>query len=120
MVNESDDGNVIEESVLQTLMEGVGPGINRIVDLYLKVAPERLTAIKDAINDKDYPTLTNQAHSLKGASRQFGANMLAEVAYEIEKKGRVQEVNGLDELTEQLAIETEKVVNNLNKRFNKV
>ncbi len=63
-----------------------------IIEQYTKTTQNNVNLIEDAIQQCDFETLEQAAHSIKGSSAQFGATQLNTVAIEIEslaKKGNM-------------------------------
>lgn len=66
----------------------LGPGFIRILGYYREDGAKSLSQIEQAMRDKNTVGLVIPAHTLKGESRQFGANPLAAVAETIENAAR--------------------------------
>ena len=66
----------------------LGPGFIRILGYFREDGAKSVAAIEAAMRDKDTVALVIPAHTLKGESRQFGAEPLAEVAEKIETVAR--------------------------------
>jgi CheY-like chemotaxis protein len=80
-----------------------------VFNSYLEDAPQRLQAIQDAITNQDALMLQKSAHALKSLSVTVGAVYLAELAGELEVKGRTGSLNYVQSLMEQLTQEYENV-----------
>lgn len=80
-----------------------------VFNSYLEDAPQRLQAIQDAITNQDALMLQKSAHALKSLSVTVGAVHLAELAGELEVKGRTGLVGHVESLIEQLTQEYENV-----------
>ncbi len=66
---------------------------DHIIRYYLDDTPEKLRAIRDAIENGDFSALTYLLHSLKGSSANVGGDLLSKVAQEMEiacKRGDYQ------------------------------
>lgn len=66
----------------------LGPGFIRILGYFREDGAKSVAAIEQAMREKDTVALVIPAHTLKGESRQFGAEPLAEVAEKIENVAR--------------------------------
>jgi len=66
----------------------LGPGFIRILSYFREDGAKSLAAIEQAMHSQDTVALVIPAHTLKGESRQFGAEPLAAVAEQIEQTAR--------------------------------
>ncbi|MBN1846919.1 MAG: response regulator, partial [Sedimentisphaerales bacterium] len=66
-------------------LDGDIQALQEIADLYLSSTEENLQQLRDACQKQDVDLLLHQAHSLKGASANVGADRLAQLALEIEQ-----------------------------------
>ena len=82
----------IDQAHLGELKESVGSAFVRMVEAYVEDLPGLITSLEDAINNKDAEQVQHYAHSIKGSSKNFGANELALVAKELEDLGRDKQV----------------------------
>jgi len=82
----------IDVSALQSLRELQIPGepdpVRELVDLFLEDAAPRLERLQNALDAMDRPTLTANAHSLKGSASNLGARILAGYCAEVERQSR--------------------------------
>ncbi|MCP4675580.1 MAG: response regulator [Deltaproteobacteria bacterium] len=60
----------------------------RIVDLFLIDIPKQISKLEYCIAEDDCAQATHQAHTIKGAAANLGANDLSTFAFEMEKAGR--------------------------------
>ena len=67
----------------------LGPGFIRILSYYREDGAKSVAAIEQAMHSQDTVALVIPAHTLKGESRQFGAEPLAAVAEQIEQVARI-------------------------------
>lgn len=58
--------------------------LNAVVEEYIKAVPDQLAELKKAVKANDVEVTHRTAHSIKGASLNVGANIMAEKAQEIE------------------------------------
>ncbi|MEO8618153.1 MAG: Hpt domain-containing protein [Sphingomicrobium sp.] len=66
----------------------LGPGFIRILGYYREDGAKSIAQIEQAMREKNTVALVIPAHTLKGESRQFGAEPLAEIAENIENIAR--------------------------------
>ncbi len=82
--------------------------LNEMLNEFLEFAQGQITQIAGAIDKSDLPVLTREAHSIKGAAANLGAETLAKTALELELLGKQEQLNGarelLDKLNEQIQI----------------
>lgn len=67
----------------------LGPGFIRILGYYREDGAKSVAAIEAAMHEQNTVALVIPAHTLKGESRQFGAEPLAAVAEKIETVARM-------------------------------
>lgn len=77
-----------DEAVLQSLTGGNAGDLRALLDDYLASTREDLAGLGIARAAGDLPTLTRQAHKLKGAARTVGALELADAAERLEAAAR--------------------------------
>jgi len=63
-----------------------------------------LALINEGLVAEDAAKVADAAHSIKGASASLGVEGVREIASELEKKGRANDLSQTRELAEQLAI----------------
>ncbi len=82
---------------------------------FLDLAKNQITEISRSIEDSDAESLTEKAHSIKGASANLGAEQFAQTALELERCGKESQLDNanalLGKLNEQLR-EVEEFVRN--------
>lgn len=59
--------------------------LNRVAVMFVKTTPEQLVQLQTSIMTCDYDTAQRLAHTLKGASANIGAELLADVCARLEK-----------------------------------
>lgn len=65
-----------------------GAFLKELIDIYLADVPVRVQEIEQNLQAGNFPALTRAAHSIKGASGNFGARRLAKAALVIESAGK--------------------------------
>ena len=84
-----DDGDGIIDWVhFEKSRAELGPGFIRILGYFREDGAKSVAQIEQAMREQDTVALVIPAHTLKGESRQFGADPLAEVAERIEDVAR--------------------------------
>lgn len=84
-----DDGSDIIDWVLfERSRAELGPGFIKILSYFREDGAKSVMAIEQAMHEKNAVALVIPAHTLKGESRQFGAEPLADVAENIEQVAR--------------------------------
>ncbi|MFN8640583.1 MAG: Hpt domain-containing protein [Candidatus Binatia bacterium] len=74
---------------LRSLQEdGEDDLLAELIDLFLQDAPDRLAAIREAVNGGDWVGLAERAHSLKGSCGSLGAVQMAALCARLEAMGR--------------------------------
>ena len=62
--------------------------IRAVVEGFLADVPSRLTALAQSFEGSDVPALTREAHSIKGAAANLGAEALRQAAARVEQAGK--------------------------------
>ena len=83
-----DSAHVIDWTYFEKSRAELGPGFIRILGYYREDGEKSVARIEQAMHDHNTVELVIPAHTLKGESRQFGAEPLAEVAERIENIAR--------------------------------
>ena len=84
-----DEGHdIIDWAYFEETRRTLGPGFIRILGYFREDGMTSLQKIENAMHAHDTAALVIPAHTLKGESRQFGAEPLAEVAEKIEMTAR--------------------------------
>jgi len=63
-----------------------------IIDDFLKQMPDKLFAVKKALDNEDLPLVQREAHIIKGASGNVGALTMQEIAEQIEIAGKEKDL----------------------------
>lgn len=83
-----DSSDIVDWQYFEKSRAELGPGFIRILGYYREDGEKSVARIEQAMHDQDTVALVIPAHTLKGESRQFGAEPLAEVAERIENTAR--------------------------------
>ena len=79
---------LIDWAHFERARDELGPGFIKILGYYREDGSKSIAALEEAMHDKDTVALVIPAHTLKGESRQFGAEPVAELAERIEEIAR--------------------------------
>ena len=95
--------------------------IVELIDLYLKDAPQRILAIREAALAQDWVLLKRAVHNLKGSSSSLGVRYVAETCKKLEAIECDHSPKGIDELLQELDNEiaraTEALLSERQRRF---
>ena len=84
-----DDGlDIIDWVHFEKCRAELGPGFIRILSYFREDVSKSIAAIEQAMHEQNTVALVIPAHTLKGESRQFGAEPIAAVAEQIEQTAR--------------------------------
>ncbi len=103
------DNKQLDLSVFNTLKEMFADKFSFAVDSHTTSAKNNIKRIENALEKGDASELEHAAHSLKGASGQFGAMKLSELAKQMEQFGKDGELEKAKEIIDELKISREEV-----------
>lgn len=83
-----DESDIVDWVYFEKSRAELGPGFIRILGYYREDGEKSVAKIEQAMHEQNTVALVIPAHTLKGESRQFGAEPLAEVAEKIENVAR--------------------------------
>jgi len=83
--------------------------LQEVADLFLVDTPQLMSAIEDAIEEEDGPTLRQAAHSLKGSLGSFAARRAMDCAQRLETMGRDSNMAQTRDAYQALAREIERL-----------
>lgn len=83
-----DGSDIIDWVHFERSRAELGPGFIKILGYFREDGTKSVAAIEQAMHEKSTVALVLPAHTLKGESRQFGAEPLAAVAENIEQVAR--------------------------------
>lgn len=93
---------IVDKMLLLNAFDGDWSFFKEIVDVFLGDFPRLMDDLRRANTEGDCDLLLRSAHSLKGMLRNFQAESAAEVAFEIEKKARAENFDGVQANIEHL------------------
>lgn len=79
-----DNGHLVDWTAFQAARSELGAGFVRILGYFKEDGTKSVQSIEDAMRNGNAAALVLPAHTLKGESRQFGAEPLAAIAEAIE------------------------------------
>ena len=89
MKHVEDGSDIVDWVPFEKSRAELGPGFIRILSYYREDGAKSVYAIEQAMHEQNTVALVIPAHTLKGESRQFGADPLAAVAEKIEQVARI-------------------------------
>lgn len=93
----------IDKETLLKAFDGDWNFLKEVVDVFLSDYPKLIDDLRRAHKESDSDTLMRAAHSLKGMMKNFQAEPAAEAAFELEKKGKEDNFDGVPDAIENLA-----------------
>ena len=84
-----DGSDIIDWVHFEKSRAELGPGFIRILSYFREDGAKSIAAIEQAMHEQNTVALVIPSHTLKGESRQFGAEPLAVVAEKIEQVARI-------------------------------
>lgn len=82
------EGELIDKATFNRARAEIGPQIGRIVGYFREDGVKSVSAIMEAVRAGDAAALVRPAHTLKGESRQLGAEPLGDLCEAIEAIAR--------------------------------
>ncbi|MBA7529378.1 hypothetical protein ES705_21575 [subsurface metagenome] len=82
--------------------------LKELMEIFNSDCPQKLVAIYQAIKEKDFKTLKEIAHGLKGAAGNLFLTKVYELTLELEKRGKENIIEGTEEIYKELEEEVEK------------
>jgi HPt (histidine-containing phosphotransfer) domain-containing protein len=98
MVGDAQRYPAIDSSVLQSVVEMIGPDepsvILDLIDTYMQDSQNQVDELQRALATSDYKTLHRMAHSMKSSSATFGAMILSKLCEALEHSAKDNCANG--------------------------
>ena len=88
----------LDPAAVAALQEALGDAARAVFEAFAEDAPRRWEAVAEAARRGDAQALRAAAHTLKGASGNVGALVLAGICLELEGRGREGRLEGLEAL----------------------
>ncbi|MBA3886269.1 MAG: response regulator [Acidobacteria bacterium] len=105
-----------DEEALLERVSGDAALMAEVIALFLDDCPNRLTAIRDAVTDRNADALRAAAHALRGAAGNLGAIALAEAASVAERVGAEARMDAAEGAWRQVSAEATLVIDLLRDR----
>jgi response regulator RpfG family c-di-GMP phosphodiesterase len=83
--------------------------LKETVKIFLEEAPETIELLAGAIEVKGPKNIKIHAHKLKGLARHVAARKLSDMLYDLETKGRKEDMEGAESLFADIQVEFEKL-----------
>jgi len=99
----------IDKEVLCELRYSIGESINQVIQAFLEDLPVHLSSLEQSITAADATLMAEFAHTIKGSSRNLGANGMAELCVKVEQLGHAGSTDGAMDILQQLGDEWERV-----------
>jgi two-component system sensor histidine kinase/response regulator len=103
------DSVMVDNTLLLEAFDGDWNFFKEVVEIFLDDYPRLLDDLRKSLKGGDCDMFMRSAHSLKGMLRNFRAEIAAEVAYDLEKKGKKADLNGAQADIESLAAQIAEV-----------
>ncbi|WP_254564473.1 Hpt domain-containing protein [Oscillatoria sp. HE19RPO] len=87
---------------LQEISGGDREFEREILQAFVEDAWVSLDLLKKFLTTNDYSAFSNQAHQLKGSSSNMGITVLQNIAFELDKKGEQQNLQGTEQDLEKI------------------
>ena len=94
--------------------------LKELVEIFINDYPQMLTTLRRSLEATDAKTFSRTAHSLKGMLRNFQAEAAADTAFDLEKKGKQGQLDGVDQIIETLSGQLDDVARKLKDLIKKV
>jgi CheY-like chemotaxis protein/HPt (histidine-containing phosphotransfer) domain-containing protein len=107
------DPVTLDSTLLLKAFDGDWNFFKEVVEVFLDDYPRLLDNLRRSVNEYDCDTFMRSAHSLKGMLNNFRAETAAEVAFDLEKKGKEADLDGVQAGIERLAAQIAEVDNTL-------
>ena len=108
------DGNRIDKARLEEIGMGDAEFTRDIINMMIEDGKERIRLIREAYQEQTWDTVGREAHSLKGAALNVGANSLAALCAHIDDTVRKLKSTIEESALEEVEHEFEQVANELN------
>ncbi len=103
----------MDKTLLIEAFDGDWNFLKEVVEVFLDDYPRLLDNLRKSLKKGDCDTFMRSAHSLKGMLKNFRAETAAEMAFDLEKKGKEADLEGAQPDIESLAAQTAEVGNTL-------
>jgi histidine phosphotransfer protein HptB len=84
-----------------------------LIDTYCEDGALKLEGLKEAVFANNAKEVSDFSHSLKGSSANVGAEILADLCYQMEAKGKKEDLSGAEALYAEIVTEFKCVDNDI-------
>ena len=105
----SEEAPVFDRNALLNRLSGNEEICRQIIGIFFQDVPGRIESLEDAVKKSDIARIQLQAHTLKGASGNFGAVALQKAALELEKAGRSGDMTRANKMLDAIKKEFERL-----------
>ena len=106
-------GTLLDKDHLIKSFENDRGLFKELVEIFVNDYPQMLNTLRTSLKAFDAKTFSRTAHSLKGMLRNFQAQAVADTAFDLEKRGKQGELDGTDQIIENLAGQLDEVAQKL-------
>ena len=99
--------NYINRKALRERLDGDFGLFKELAQLFFSDSPKLLSAIEDAIRSKNGEKIGKTSHTMKGAVTNFSADRAFDAALALEKIGKSNDLNKVDDAFRALSAEIE-------------
>lgn len=99
---------VFDRKHIMEITDGDTEFLKELIEMFNGDCPEKLNGISEAIKGKDFNTLDETAHALKGASGNLGLTSVYELAMKLENMGKTKAIEGAEKTFDALKEELER------------
>jgi HPt (histidine-containing phosphotransfer) domain-containing protein len=104
---------IADSSVLLKAFDDDWNFLKEVVEVFIDDYPRLLDNLQQSFEEGDCDTFMRSAHSLKGILKNFRAETAAEIAFDLEKKGKAADIQGVRADIDKLAAHISEVDNTL-------
>jgi PAS domain S-box-containing protein len=104
---------IADSSVLLKAFDDDWNFLKEVVEVFIDDYPRLLDNLQQSFEEGDCDTFMRSAHSLKGMLKNFRAETAAEIAFDLEKKGKAADIQGVRADIDKLAAHISEVDNTL-------
>jgi PAS domain S-box-containing protein len=104
---------ITDSALLLKAFDGDWDFLKEVIEVFIDDYPRLLDNLHHSLKEGDSDTFMRSAHSLKGMLKNFRAETAAEIAFDLEKKGKAADLKGVQADIERLAAQISEVDNTL-------
>ncbi len=83
--------------------------LEEILQEFVSSMPQQLEALETAVTGGDGESIAHQAHTMKGASANLGADDMAAIALKLEQMGKESDLSGARQAIDELGKELQRL-----------